>query len=176
MDLLTCQLLSGSTPALLFYSNLRYSNVIHSFCLLNSITLNKCMHSGDTIKLPQLPQYFILFFYISEALDSHQRLALWPTLGAPPPQWMYLIPIHYSRLAPIHIQQSVVNWAASLYNCRDVPSQPNEKKYSESKAKLPRTVKQWNVPLLHEIQMNRIWRILLCVWPWNTVFSLFKAV
>lgn len=73
------------------------------------------------------------FFSTSEGLDSHQGLPLCPTLGAPPPQWMYLIPLHYSRLAPIHIQQSVANWAASLYKCRDVPSQPNEKKYRELK-------------------------------------------
>lgn len=84
-------------------------------CVQVTVQTSHSCHIGDI---------YIYFFNISEALDSHQRSPPRPTSGAPPPQRMCWILIHYSRLEPIHIQQSEVNWAASLYNCRDTPSQP----------------------------------------------------
>lgn len=91
------------------------ANIKHSFCLISpSLPLNVCVqvtvqtshscHIGDFFFFQ-----FLIFFNISEALDSHQRSPPRPTSGAPAPQRMCCILIHYSRLEPIHIQQSEGN-------------------------------------------------------------------
>lgn len=110
----------------------------------------------------------ITILNISEALDSHQRLPPCLTMGAPPRECTYLIPIHYSRLSPIHIHHILlVKWAASPRNCRDVFQSTKWRKMQAIGEKLLRTVKRWNIWLLHEILCRRF----LCVWVFFFFFN-----
>lgn len=156
-------------PALLFYSTLRYSKAflyIHPGLLISIILLLR--HLGDkNSHSSHICDLFLTYLKLWLHIKDYHCARQWELQRHSECVWFqYIIQDSLLYIFP----QSEVNWAASLYDCRDVPSQPKWKKYRQSETSCSQMVIKNSLRICCVNAVQKKLEYSLCgfnYWPWN---------